>query len=142
MAVKGKTASVTTVDLPVLEGEKPWTAEEIAEVREELVSEIARMRKAVETSDEELATLMDEGIEATGKDPGDVGSSNFERDQEMSLHANTRELLEQNESALRRLDEGQFGFCENCGNPIGKARLEAFPKATMCVKCKTRLERR
>lgn len=142
MAVKAKTASDPTVDLPVLEGETPWTEQEIAEVREELVSEIARMRKAVETSDEELATLMGEGVDTTGKDPGDVGSSNFERDQEMSLNANTRELLEQNESALRRLDEGHFGSCENCGNPIGKARLEAFPKATMCVKCKTRLERR
>ncbi len=142
MAPKGKTASRSTIDLPVLPGEDPWTADEVAEVREELVSEVARMRKAVETSDAELESLMGEGSDGAGKDPGDVGSSNFERDQEMSLNANARELLEQNESALRRLDEGQFGLCQNCGNPIGKARLEAFPKATMCVKCKTRMERR
>lgn len=142
MATKDKTAASLIIDLPVLDGEEAWTEEEIAEVREELVSEVERMRKAVQVSDEELARLMGESSDGAGKDPGDVGSSNFERDQEMSLNANARELLEQNESALRRLDEGKFGLCENCGNPIGKARLEAFPKATMCVKCKTRQERR
>ncbi|MFZ2624357.1 MAG: TraR/DksA C4-type zinc finger protein [Propionibacterium sp.] len=142
MAANGNAVTHVAADLPVLAGEDPWTEDELAEVRAELVAEVQRMRKALEVSDAELATLMGEGSDGAGKDPADVGSSNFERDQELSLNANARELLEQNESALRRLDDGKFGLCENCGNPIGKARLQAFPKATMCVKCKQRLERR
>ncbi|SER48479.1 DnaK suppressor protein [Propionibacterium cyclohexanicum] len=142
MAVDGNAVARTAIDLPVLPGEDPWTADEVTEVRAELVAEVARMRKALEVSDAELARLMGEGSDGAGKDPADVGSSNFERDQELSINANARELLDQNESALRRLDDGKFGLCENCGNPIGKARLQAFPKATMCVKCKQRLERR
>lgn len=128
--------------LPVLDGEEAWTAEEVIEVRADLIAEIERMRRAVEASDAELEQLMGESSDTSGKDPGDVSSTNFERDQELSMNANTRTLLEQNEAALRRLEAGQFGVCENCGDPIGKARMEVFPKATMCVACKQRAERR
>ena len=128
--------------LPVLDGEDAWTAEEVIGVREDIIAEIERMRRAVEASDAELEQLMGEGSDTSGKDPGDVGSTNFERDQELSMNANARTLLEQNEAALRRLEAGAFGTCENCGNPIGKARMEVFPKATMCVRCKQRAERR
>ena len=128
--------------LPVLDGEDAWTAEEVIGVREDLIAEIERMRRAVEASDAELEQLRGEGSDTSGKDPGDVGSTNFERDQELSMNANARTLLEQNEAALRRLEAGEFGTCENCGNPIGKARMEVFPKATMCVRCKQRAERR
>jgi len=128
--------------LPVREGEDPWSPEEVAEVRDELASEIERMRKALEVTEAELAGLMRDGSDGAGRDPADVGSSNFERDQEMSLAQNAREMLEQSELALGLFDKGQYGLCENCGEPIGKARLQAFPRATMCVACKQREERR
>ncbi|MEL4504119.1 TraR/DksA C4-type zinc finger protein [Luteococcus sp. H138] len=128
--------------LPVRDGEDPWTPEEVAEVREELVSEIERMEKAIQVAEAELAGLMREGTDGAGRDPADVGSSNFERDQEMSLAQNAREMLEQSQLALGLFDKGQYGLCENCGQPIGKARLQAFPRATMCVACKQREERR
>ena len=60
----------------------------------------------------------------------------------MSLAQNAREMLEQSQLALRLFDDGQYGTCEMCGTPIGKARLQVFPRATMCVKCKQREERR
>lgn len=133
---------VTSVDLPCLKGEQPWTAEEIAEVREELEADFERMSTSISKAEAELAELLQEGRDGAGLDPVDVGSSNFERDQEMSLTANMRETLEQTERALERLNTGKYGACENCGEPIGKGRLLAFPRATMCVTCKTREERR
>ena len=48
----------------------------------------------------------------------------------------------QTERALARIDEGTYGTCESCGEPIGKARLQAFPRAVLCVACKQREERR
>ena len=45
-------------------------------------------------------------------------------------------------NALERLETGTYGNCESCGQPIGKARLQAFPRATLCVSCKQREERR
>ena len=56
--------------------------------------------------------------------------------------ANQRELLLQTEKALDRLEDGTYGVCEQCGEPIGKLRLMAFPRATLCMDCKRREERR
>jgi len=61
---------------------------------------------------------------------------------ELAISNNTRELLEQTEHALDRIEAGTYGVCESCGKPIGKARLQAFPRATLCVACKQRQERR
>ncbi len=130
------------VAVPILEGEDPWTDEELAEVRDDLVFDINRMQRAMATAERELARLFEEGTEGAGRDPADVGSTNFERDQEMSLIQNTRDLLGQAQTALRLFDAGQYGWCEVCGEPIGKDRLMVFPRATMCVRCKQREERR
>ncbi|HRA76902.1 MAG TPA: TraR/DksA C4-type zinc finger protein [Propionicimonas sp.] len=127
---------------PVFEGEDPWTEEEIEEIREELVADIARMERAIEVAEAGLADLFEDGTEGAGRDPADVGSSNFERDQEMSLAQNARDMLEQAQLAYRMFCSGEYGRCEVCGNPIGKDRLQVFPRATMCVTCKQREERR
>ena len=71
-----------------------------------------------------------------------MGSSNFERDQEVSLAQNVREMAEQLRLAITRFDDGEYGLCEVCGQPIGKGRLQVFPRATLCVTCKQREERR
>ena len=130
------------VDIPVAEGEEPWTQEEIDEVHEELLFEIKRMERAIKTAEATMASLFDEGTEGAGRDPADVGSTNFERDQEMSLVQNARDMLEQTTHALKLLDSGQYGWCESCGQPIGKDRLLVFPRATLCLTCKQREERR
>ncbi len=137
-----KTPDEAQIALPVAEGEDPWTQDEIAEIREELEAERERLRAVVNQTQAELDEFMREGNSTTGRDPADVGSSNFERDQEISLHQNQLEMLDQTEQALRLLDEGSYGLCESCGRPIGKLRLAAFPRATMCVSCKQRQERR
>ena len=137
-----KPAQEKSVVAPVLEGEEPWTPEELAEVREDLVFDIKRMERAIATAEKGLERLFDDGTEGAGRDPADVGSSNFERDQEMSLAQNAREMLEQAQLALRLFESGEYGTCESCGQPIGKDRLQVFPRATLCVPCKQREERR
>ncbi|MDR2931298.1 MAG: TraR/DksA family transcriptional regulator [Propionibacteriaceae bacterium] len=132
----------TYPDIPVAEGEEAWTPQELAEVRQQLSDDVAQYEQKYLAAQAGLAQLLTEGSDTTGRDPADVGSSNFERDQEVSLAANARQLYEQSELALKLFDEGRYGICESCGKPIGKARLQAFPRATMCVSCKQRLERR
>jgi DnaK suppressor protein len=128
--------------LPVREGEDPWTEAELAEVIEVLQADIVRFRDQLATSTAELVGLLRDGTEGAGRDPADVGSANFERDAEMSLANNAREMLDQSKLALRHIQLGTYGSCDNCGQPIGKGRLQAFPRATLCVKCKQREERR
>ena len=60
----------------------------------------------------------------------------------MSLANNARDMHQQTERALKRLADGTYGVCESCGNPIGKARLQVFPRATLCMSCKQKEERR
>ena len=135
-------AKVDAASLPVRDGEDPWTDDEVAEVRQTLTEDIDRFASQLEISEAELVGLLRDGNEGAGRDPADVGSANFERDAEMSLAKNAREMLDQSRLALRHIDQGAYGRCDNCGLPIGKGRLMAFPRATLCVTCKQREERR
>jgi DnaK suppressor protein len=134
--------STRTGEMPVRPGEDPWTAEELDEVRAELESEMVRLADQIQISEHELVGLLRDGSEGAGRDPADVGSTNFERDHEISLANNARDLLDQTRSALRHIANGTYGVCDNCGKAIGKGRLQAFPRATLCVECKQREERR
>ncbi|MFE5374582.1 TraR/DksA family transcriptional regulator [Streptomyces mirabilis] len=139
---KARIAAVEPGELAVRPGEDPWTPEEVAEARAELQSEALRLSTEISLSEESIAGLMRDSGDGAGDDQADTGTKNITREHEMALAANAREMLEQTERALERLDAGTYGLCENCGNPIGKARMQAFPRATLCVECKQKQERR
>ena len=105
-------------------------------------AEVARLRAEIASSEAALTGLMRDSGDGAGDDQADTGTKNITREHEMALAANAREMLIQTERALERLDAGTYGLCENCGNPIGKARMQAFPRATLCVECKQKQERR
>ncbi|WP_432747273.1 TraR/DksA C4-type zinc finger protein [Streptomyces sp. JH002] len=129
-------------ELPVRPGEDPWTPEEVAEARSELTGEADRLRTEIAASEDALAGLMRDSGDGAGDDEADTGSKNITREHELALAANAREMLYQTEKALDRLAAGTYGTCEVCGKPIGKARMQAFPRATLCVEDKQRQERR
>jgi RNA polymerase-binding protein DksA len=128
--------------LAVRSGERPWTEAELAEVREILENEAKRLREEISDAEDGIAEMLRNSTDTGGEDQADTGSKTFEREHEMSLAASHREILGQTERALARIDDGTYGICERCGNPIGKARLKAFPRATLCMTCKEREERR
>ncbi len=127
---------------PVREGEDAWTEAEVRQVSDELVAEIARLREELAEADALLVSLLRNSGDGAGDDQADSGSSALEREQELTLVNNTRDLLTQNRHALQRIGSAEFGVCESCGEAIGKARQLAFPRATLCVTCKARQERR
>lgn len=128
--------------LAVRADERPWSEEELAEVRELLREESTRLRTEISDAEDGIAEMLRESADTGGEDQADTGSKTFEREHEMALAASHREILGQTERALSRIEDGTYGICENCGNPIGKARLLAFPRATLCMTCKEREERR
>ena len=139
MAIAPRTDAAT---LPVRPGEEPWTGSEIAEVRDALEAEAAGLRRDINEADAHIADRLGDGIREAGDDEADVGVKTFEREHEFQMTSNARRLLEQTEQALSRIDAGTYGMCDSCGQPIGKARLMAFPRAVLCVRCKQREERR
>ncbi len=128
--------------LPVRPGEKPWTGQEVAEVRKELEAEAAGLRDDISTAESQVAERLGDAVGDAGDDSADAGAKSFQREHELALTQNARELLAQTERALARIEDGSYGVCESCGQPIGKARLQAFPRAVLCVTCKQREERR
>ena len=71
----------------------------------------------------------------------DSGTATFEREKDLSLVNNLRDLMEKIDKALAKIDAGTYGLCDRCGKPIEKARLKALPYATLCLKDKQAEER-
>ncbi|WP_371496491.1 TraR/DksA family transcriptional regulator [Kitasatospora sp. NBC_00374] len=138
----GGAESVDPAELPVRPGEDPWTAAEVAELHAELGSDLERLRAEIEASEAAIAGLMRDSNDGAGDDQVDAGTKNINRESELSLANNARDSLAQTERALLRLEGVGFGVCESCGQAVGKARLQAFPRATLCVTCKAKQERR
>jgi len=124
------------------ETEAPWTAAELKAVRTEISKDLARLRQELALVEAEMDDLISESGEGAGDDQADSGTKTFEREHEMSLVINARDMVLQTERALDRIDSKSYGNCEECGNAIGKARLQVFPRATLCMICKQKEERR
>jgi DnaK suppressor protein len=135
-------SSANAAELPVRPGEEPWTDAELKEVRTELESEATALRADLARAASDIAERLSDSVRDAGDDSADAGTKAFEREHELALTQNARDLLDQGERALARIDAGTYGVCESCHEPIGKARLLAFPRATLCVRCKQREERR
>jgi RNA polymerase-binding transcription factor DksA len=96
--------------------------------------------------DETRATFDDEHLRDESEDdsiselssidqhPADIGTETFEREKDISILEQVEAELADVEHALRRLEDGTYGICEACGQPIGEDRLEALPAARFCLK--------
>ena len=124
------------------EGEAPWSAAELKAVRNEISADLERLRRELAEVEAEMDELISDSGEGAGDDQADSGTKTFEREHEMSLVINARDMVLQTERALDRIDSKTYGNCEECGSPIGKARLQVFPRATLCMICKQKEERR
>ncbi len=72
----------------------------------------------------------------------DVATDNYDREFCMGLASNERELLYELKDAMKKIEEGTFGVCEDCKGFIAKGRLKAVPYARLCVKCQEKREAR
>jgi RNA polymerase-binding transcription factor DksA len=137
-----KPIKIAPTPVVVSESEAPWTNAEIKAVRADISKELERLRKELALVEIEMDELIQESGEGAGDDQADAGTKTFEREHEMSLVINARDMVLQTERALERIDNKTYGNCEECGAPIGKARLQVFPRATLCMLCKQKEERR
>ena len=78
---------------------------------------------------------------ARSGDEGEPETITTDRERDLSLLENARDLLDQVERALRKIENGTYGRCANCGKNIEAARLKALPHASLCIACKRAEER-
>jgi len=113
------------------------TKAEIDELRTRLLAEQTEL-------DEQLTTLEDGTFSTTQSDlsgdvgledeSADAGSATFEREKDLSIENNVRDLLQKIDRALKRIDAGTYGVCDRCGKTIEKARMKALPYVDLCIK--------
>lgn len=101
-----------------------------AALEEELHSVERQLRdQGIEPGGDQVSVSVDEGF-------ADSAQATAERGEFLALVDQLRSHRAEVLAALRRMDEGTYGKCENCGRPIPLERLEAIPTATLCVACK------
>ena len=81
-----------------------------------------------------------QGGEMAMPDPADRASAESEREFLLSLRQREHTMLRKIREALQRIENGEYGECEECGELIGVARLKARPVTTLCIQCKQRQE--
>jgi DnaK suppressor protein len=118
-------------------GKITHTKKELDELRQRLEAERAELQEQLTTIEEtQFATSQSDisGEVSFDEENADAGTFTFERERDLSIENNVRDLLGKIERALSRMDEGTYGTCSRCGRPIEKARLKALPYADLCIK--------
>jgi len=113
------------------------------EAKEALLRLRARLLDQDEALSESLGIPLEEeaGEESSDQHSADVGAVTLTRELDLSLRTNIEHLLAQVDRALEKIDEGTYGLCDRCGQPIEESRLRAVPEATLCLKHQRDLER-
>ena len=109
--------------------------------------ELLEIREILMEMKKEILQNLEERIKSNDmseqREIGDIfDDADLEQSREFNLLLSTRERqkLDQIESALSKLDNGEYGYCEDCDEAIPVGRLRAMPFATLCVKCKSERE--
>ena len=118
-------------------GKITHTKKELDDLRQRLEAERAELQEQLTTIEEtQFATSQSDisGEVSFDEENADAGTFTFERERDLSIENNVRDLLGKIDRALSRMDEGTYGICSRCGRPIEKARLKALPYADLCIK--------
>jgi DnaK suppressor protein len=104
--------------------------------RDQLLAERERVVRAIENlRSENAAATEDIADESQDQHLADVATETYDRELGDSLEENSEQVLDEIDAALRRIDDGTYGTCTNCGKQIPEERLEALPWASLCIDC-------
>ena len=118
----------------MLKKEARWYRESLLKIRERITEDVKHISEdALKKSQKEAAGDMS----GYTLHPADVATDAYDREFSLSLASNDRNVLLQINDALKRIDEGTYGACEQCKKPIAKVRLKALPFARCCLKCQS-----
>ena len=119
------------------------TTLDLEHFRKRLLEERKRAQDALEYLQKDDQGLLDDEHEEIQSDNhlADDATSTYDRELDATLEDNEERMLDAIDAALKRIDDGTYGICTNCGEPIPAERLEAVPWATTCIECKRKEER-
>lgn len=106
-----------------------------------LLGELNRLSEGIRKIEE--SALHESVRETTGDlySYAETGTDNFERETALNIATGESQRLREVADALQRIENGSYGVCEGCEEAIPRKRLEVFPAARYCIKCKSKLEK-
>jgi RNA polymerase-binding protein DksA len=111
--------------------------------RDALLDERRRVEHALSTLRDEHPGSLDDEVEEVARGdnhPAETATATLGREIDYTLGDNAEQVISEIDGALKRIDEGTYGTCVNCGQEIPRGRLEANPWASLCIDCKRRAE--
>jgi DnaK suppressor protein len=114
-----------------------YSKKELDDLRQRLLTEQAELQDQLTTIEEQSFANSQSDISGEvsfDEENADAGTFTFERERDLSIENNVRDLLGKIDRALGRMEEGTYGTCSRCGRPIEKARLKALPYVDLCIK--------
>jgi DnaK suppressor protein len=116
----------------------------LTDLRSRLEEERDRITAGISETHQQMYGNESPNVEsaAYGNHLADEATETFEDQKILALETHQRGLLAEIEQALQRMDEGTYGQCADCSQPIAPERLEALPWASLCIGCKARAEQR
>lgn len=118
-------------------GRTTYTKKELNDLRKRLLDEQAELQDQLTTIEETSFANSQSDISGEvsfDEENADAGTFTFERERDLSIENNVRDLLGKIDRALARMDDGTYGTCSRCGKPIEKARMKALPYVDLCIK--------
>ncbi len=144
--MKKKKPAVRKKTAPKAKVPSSYTKKELAAFKNLIIRKKEEILEQIEHISED--TLKKSQKDASGDISGytyhmaDVATDTYDREFSMGLASEERQLLYEFDDALKKIDEGAFGICEDCKSKISKTRLKALPYARLCIKCQEKRERR
>jgi DnaK suppressor protein len=113
--------------------------------RNALLEERGRVEQAIANLREDHPGRIDDEVEEIAaiadNHLADTATATLDREIDYTLEENSTRVLSEIDAALRRIEDGTYGTCANCGREIATERLEAYPWASLCIDCKRQAER-
>ena len=123
----------------------PINKDQLKQFRQLLITERAKLAGEIKNIAQETSKSPREAsgdLSAYTVHMADMATDTYERELSMNIVSSEQELLYQIDDALKRLDEGSFGVCQQCNEPITMSRLKAVPYASHCITCQRAKEQK
>lgn len=114
------------------------TKEQIKQLRQLLITERAKLVGEIKSRAHEVSTSPRDAsgdLSSYTVHMADMAADTYDRELSMNLISSEQEVLYQIEDALKRLDDGSYGVCQQCNKVITMSRLKAVPYASLCIEC-------
>ena len=121
------------------------TKEQIKQLRQLLITERAKLAEEIKAIAHDASTSPRDAsgdLSAYTVHLADMAADTYDRELSMNIVSSEQEILYQIDDALKRLDDGSYGICQQCNHPITMSRLKAVPYASLCITCQRAKEQK